>query len=152
MTSFHSKQYPKSRNKLAISQEYAMQYYAGINVVIMVYVMLSVVSGNTDMNLLWGVLIAEVVAVVVGNWLGQSLLQRTWAEIFFVGEHFSLISVGEILDKPNNHAFPLRLANPFLDPDQDKVTFHFNDQVITLRRKDWEEFDLIVDYLYSRTF
>lgn len=151
MTSFHSKHYPTSRNKLVVGQEFAMRYYAGFNVVIMVYVLLSIVSGGASLSLLWTVLIAEAVALGIGNLLGQSSLQRTFAEIFFVGDHFSLISVGEILDKPKNHAFPLRLANPFLDPEQDKITIHFNDQVITLYRKDWEEFDLIVDYLYAHT-
>jgi hypothetical protein len=152
MTSFHSKHYPKSRNKLRITQEYAMGYYAGLNVIIMVYVMLAMVQNGASLSLLWTVVIAEAVALGIGNVLGRSSLQRTYAVIFFEGDHFSLISVAEILDKPKNHAFPLRLASPFLDPDQDKITIHFNDQVVTLRRKDWEEFDLIVDYLYSRTF
>ena len=75
---------------------------------------------------------------------------RNYAEIFFVGDHFSLISVYEVITERKNHAFPMMYASPSLDPEQDKLSFHFNDQVITLHRKDWEEFDLIVDYMFAR--
>ncbi len=82
--------------------------------------------------------------------LAQAKLKNTYAEIFFVNEHFSLISVHEILNEQQNHAYPLLYANPSYDPNQEQLTLHFNDQVITLKRADWEDFDLIANWLYSR--
>lgn len=152
MTSFQSKLYPRSRNSLLISQEYAMRYYGGLNMIIMLGILVKVVSGGFGgQSMIWAVVIAEIIAIGLGNLMAYSKLHRSYAEIFFVNEHFSLISVHDILFKKENHAFPLRYANP-AQPDEDTLTIHFNDQVITLKRENWEEFDLIRDYLYSRQY
>ena len=151
MTSFQSKLYPRSRNSLLISQEYAMRYYAGLNIIIMLGVLVKVVSGGLGSGLLWGIVIAEAVAIGLGNLMAYAKMHRSYAQIFFVNDHFSLISVYDILFKKENHAFPLRYANPSMS-DEDTLTFHFNDQVLSLKRENWEEFDLIRDYLYSRQY
>ncbi len=152
MTSFHSKKYPQSRNGLVVLQSYAMQYFAGFNIIIMLGALLRIVSQGPESTLLWWVLIGEVIAVGMSNLLSYASLKRTQAEIFFVNEHFSLISVYEILFKRENNAFPTRYANPQLSGDQQSLTIHFNDQLITLKREDWAEFDLIRDYFYAKQF
>ncbi|MEO0581836.1 MAG: hypothetical protein AAF135_06425 [Bacteroidota bacterium] len=150
MTSFRSKLYPTSTNRVRVVQESSMQYYAGLNVLIMLYVIAAISTGDFSFNLLWQVVIMEVIAVGLGNMLGRARLHRNYAEIFFVGDHFSLISVYEVVTERKNHAFPMMYASPSMNPEGDQLTFHFNDQVITLRRKDWEEFDLIADYMFAR--
>ncbi|MEZ4825237.1 MAG: hypothetical protein R3C61_02930 [Bacteroidia bacterium] len=150
MTSFQSAHYPKSRNGLLVLQEYAMQYYGAINVLLMLAVMVRVYAGH-GYSVLWLAIVGEVVALVLGNLLAYGKLRRTIAEIFFVNDHFSMISVYEILFKGENNAFPLIYANPDM-LNEDTVSVHFNDQIITLHRKDWEEFDLVRDYLFSRQF
>jgi len=150
MVSFRSKYFPSSRNRLVITQEYAMQYYAAFNMIIMLGVLVKVVSGGWGASLIWPVVIAEAVAIGLGNLLASAKLKRSYAEIFFIEDHFSLISVYEILNKRENEAFPMVYASPSFDPSGDRLTLHFHDQVITLYRKDWEDFDLIYDWLYSR--
>ncbi|MEO0470664.1 MAG: hypothetical protein AAF206_13645 [Bacteroidota bacterium] len=150
MTSFQSKYYPKTRNGLRVLQEHAMQYYAAFNLVIMVGVLVNVISGGGGFPMLWAVVIAEIFAVAVGTLLAYVQLRKRYAQIFFVNEHFSLISVYEILFQRENNAFPLIYASPSLNAEQDQLTIHFNDQVITLHRDDWEDFDLIRDWLFSR--
>ncbi len=152
MTSFHSKHFPNSKNGLLVLQGFAMQYIGGFNVVLMLGILVKVVSQGAGLNILWIAVIGEIIAVGLGNLLAYAKLKKTYAQIFFVNEHFSLISVYEILFKRENNAFPLRYANPRLDGEQNILTIHFNDQIITLRREDWEEFDLIRDYLFSRQF
>lgn len=152
MVSFRSKHYPKSRNSLLISQEYAMQYYAAFNVILMLGVLVKVIAGGMPTGLIWWVVIGEAAAIGLGNLLAQARLRRSYAEIFFVENHFSLISVYEILHGRQQEAFPMLYANPALSPDEDTITIHFHDQVINLYRKDWEDedFDLIYDWFYSR--
>lgn len=150
MTSFQSKNFPTSKNGILVLQGFAMQYIAGFNVVLMLGILVKVVSQGAGMDILWIAVIGELIAVGLGNLLAYAKLKKAYAQIFFVNEHFSLISVYEILFKRENNAFPLRYANPRLDGEQNIMTIHFNDQIITLRREDWEEFDLIRDYLFSR--
>ncbi|MEZ4773058.1 MAG: hypothetical protein R3D00_07740 [Bacteroidia bacterium] len=151
MTSFQSHQYPRSRNGIVILQEYAMQYYGAINAILMLAIMVRVAAGSSGQSILWIAIAGEVIALVIGNLLAYGKLRRTIAEIFFVNDHFSMISVYEILFKGENNAFPLVYANPDM-LNEDTVSVHFNDQIITLHRKDWEEFDLIRDYLFSRQY
>lgn len=127
-----------------------MQYYAAFNVVIMLAVLVQVATQGFAPESLWIVLVAEAIALGMGNLLAQAKLKNTYAEIFFVNEHFSLISVHEILNEQQNHAYPLLYANPAYDPEREQLTLHFNDQVVTLKREDWDDFDLIANWLYSR--
>jgi hypothetical protein len=152
VTSFHSKKYPSSRNGLLVLQGYAMNYFAGINLVLMLGILVRIVSHGAESSLIWWAIVGEAFAVAMGNLLAYAKLKRTYAEIFFVNEHFSLISVYEILFKRENNAFPTRYANPSLTADQETLTIHFNDQIITLKRQDWDEFDLIRDYFYAKQF
>ncbi|MDX2249659.1 MAG: hypothetical protein SF052_22945 [Bacteroidia bacterium] len=151
MTSFQSNHYPKSRNGVAVLQEYAMQYYGALNLILMLAVIVKVYAGGYGQSVLWLAVIGEVAALGLGNLLAYGKLRRTIAEIFFVNDHFSMISVYEILFKGENNAFPLIYANPDM-LNEDTVSIHFNDQILTLYRKDWEEFDLIRDYLFSRQY
>jgi hypothetical protein len=150
MVSFRSRHFPSSNNALLITQEYAMRYYALFNVILMLGILVKVASGDLGLSLLWPVLIGEAIAVGLGNLLAVAKLKRSYAEIFFVEEHFSLLSVYEILHGRDYQAFPMVYAAPALDPDGEKLTIHYHDQVVTLYRQDWEEFDLVCDWLFSR--
>lgn len=127
-----------------------MQYYAGLTMLILLGAMLGILSGRAGVGLLWGVGLAEAAAVGLGNLLAYGKLQRTIAEIFFVGEQFTIISVYEIIHEKPQQAFPLAYANPRISPDRSRVTIHYHDRVMVLRREDWEEFDLICEWLFSR--
>ena len=152
MVSFRSRRYPSSGNPLLVTQEYAMQYYAAFNIVLMLGVMAKVVAGGMPAYLIWWVVGWEALAIGLGNVLAQARLKRSYAEIFFVEEHFSLISIHEILHGREHEAFPMLYANPALSPDGDTITIHFHDLVVNLHRRDWEDedFDLIYDWFYSR--
>lgn len=129
-----------------------MQYYAAFNIVLMLGVLAKVVTGGMPEGLVWWVVGVEAAAIGIGNMLAQARLRRSYAEIFFVEEHFSLISVYEILNGRQHEAFPMLYANPVISPDGDTITIHFHDQVINLYRRHWEDedFDLIYDWFYSR--
>lgn len=127
-----------------IAQEYAMQYYAILMLFVMAAVMLKVYVGQNP--IWWGVL-GTAAALGLGNLMAYVSMNRNYAEIFFVNEHFSLITVHEILNEKKNTAFPLHYANP--QRIGEEITLHFNDQIITLKAEDWEEFDLIWSWLNS---
>ena len=127
-----------------IVQEYAMQYYAILMLFVMAAVMLKVYVGQ---NPLWWGIFGTAAAIGLGNIMAYVNLNRNYAEIFFVNEHFSLISVHEILNEKKNDAFPLHYANA--QRIEDEITLHFNDQIVTLKAEDWEEFDLIWSWLNS---
>ena len=78
MTSFRSKKYPASTNKVRITQESAMQYYAAFNVMIMLYVVAAISTGDFSLDLLWQVLIAEGLAVWLGNLLGTATMPKSF--------------------------------------------------------------------------
>ena len=149
MTRFHSRHYPRSRNALLVSQEYAMQYYGAFNLLIMTAVIAKVYTGGGGSALIWAVVIAEVVALVLGNLLAYGSLRRRYAEVYFVEKQFSLISVYDILYEQQAEVFPLPYANPTLSGDRDRLTLHFTDQVVTLKREDWEDFDTIIGWMQS---
>ena len=46
MTSFKSQNYPKSKNGLLVMQEYAMQYYAAFNLILMLAIITRVYTGG----------------------------------------------------------------------------------------------------------
>ncbi|MEL6674270.1 MAG: hypothetical protein AAFR61_18835 [Bacteroidota bacterium] len=147
MTSFRSKHYPKSSRRFAVVQDAAMQYFGAFNIVIMLVVLLNISQGSFGNSLLWTVIIAEILALVLGLMMAYVQLRKRYAEIFFVNQHFSLISVYDIVYEQKQEAFPLAYANPQFSFEQDKITFHYHDQIITLRREDWEDFDLIMGWM-----
>lgn len=138
MTKFRSIHFPRSSNGMMLLQESAMQYYAYFALVVMIGVMLKVYVGQ---SILWFGIIGMVVAIVLGNMMAYIKLKKSIAEIFFLQDHFSLISVYEILFGAENKVFPLRYANP--QRTEAGISLHFDDQIITLKEEDWEDFDLI---------
>jgi len=153
MTNFKSKHYPKSSNGVLIMQEYAMQYYAGINMLIILGVLLKLYGTYGSGSLLYFVLGGEVLALVLGNVLAYGSMRRNYAELFFLKDHFSAISVYDMLFSQDKEptAFPLVYANAHMDSEEKKLSFTFNDQIITLRKENWEEFDLIYNYFIAKT-
>ncbi|MEM6261185.1 MAG: hypothetical protein AAGI38_01660 [Bacteroidota bacterium] len=144
MTRFRSVHYPETNNGFMLSQEYAMRYYAIFSLIVMVGVLVLISSGKP---VLWFALIGEGIALVIANAAAQVSLRKRYAELFFVNQHISLISVQEILSPGENFAFPLMYTNP--TRSENEITIHFNDQIVTLKREDWEDFDLIWDWLTS---
>ncbi|TAE47034.1 MAG: hypothetical protein EAZ89_18850 [Bacteroidetes bacterium] len=150
MKSFRSRNYPRSSNALLVGQEFAMQYYAALTLIIMLGLMVRVVSGGVDYQLLLWALGAEVLAVLLGNALSNAKMRRTLAEIFFVKEHFSLISVYDILHKKESHVFPLAYASARRSADGKTLSLHYHDQILTLNEADWgEDFEEVCSWLFS---
>lgn len=147
MTSFRSRFYPQSTNAFLLRQESSLQIYAGLAAVLMLGIMVMVVSGKSPVVLLTFSLVGVVLAILMGNSLGGVKLKRTPAEIFFLESHFSLISVQAILNEETEDPFPLMYANASTNGQVLQFTYH--DQVMTLKREDWEEFDLICQWMQA---
>ncbi|RMG27363.1 MAG: hypothetical protein D6730_07350 [Bacteroidetes bacterium] len=126
---------------MLILQEQAIYYYAIFSLVVMVGVMLKIYFGH---DVLWFGVIGFALAIALGNMMAYIKLHKSIAEVFFVQDHFSLISVYEILFGSQNQAFPLRYANP--QRDANGISVHYNDQIIYLKEEDWEDFDLIWEW------
>ena len=150
MTNFRSSFFPRSSNRLLISQEYAMQYYAGLNMIIMLGILVKVISAGMGIGsgMILAIVLAELAAVGIGNLMAYAKMRRNIAEILFINDHFSLISVYEVLDENKPKAFPMIYANASMI-SEDTISLHFNDQVVNLKRENWEEFDLLCEYLFA---
>ena len=145
MASFRSAHYPRTKNTLLITQEYAMRYYLVLMFIVMV---IAVIRSYKDKEMIIFGIIALVVSVLLGNLLAHVKLRRSVAEIFFVNDGFSIISVHDILHESPKRSFPLRFANP--TRTQDQIQFHFEDQIMHIKREDWpEEFELIWTWFIS---
>ena len=147
-SSFKSRHFPANANRFAHQQSVAMRYYAGIALVIMMAVVVTISQGSGGQQFALFVALAAGIGVFIANALAQASLRRTYAQIQFVGDHFSLISVHDVLSQNDNHAFPLRYANPSR-MGADRIQLHYSDQVITLVRDDWEDFDIIWSWLVA---
>lgn len=123
-----------------------MYYYAIFSSLVIAGVMMRMFSGKP---ILWFAVLGFAVAVGLGNLMAYVGLRKKIAAIFFLNEHFSLISVYEILykEEEEHHVFPRIYANPRREGDQ--ITVHYHDQIITLKSEDWEDFDLIWNHLTS---
>jgi predicted membrane protein len=145
MGSFRSGHYPRNTNAFVITQEYAMRYYF----VLMFIAMLgAVIRTYKQKEMLIFTIIAGALVLLLGNMMAHVRLRRDIAEIFFVNDGFSIISVHDILHKSPKRSFPLKWANP--TRTQDEIQFHFEDQIMTLKREDWgSEFDLIWNWFLS---
>lgn len=145
MTSFRSNHYPRSTNTLMITQEYAGRYYVVMGFIVLLGAM---IRSYKDREMILFSIIALVVSFLLGNLFAQVKMRRSIAEIFFVNDGFSIISVHDILHKSPKRSFPLKFANP--TRTEDKIQFHFEDQIMVLQREDWgEEFDLIWNWFIS---
>lgn len=139
---FRSKFFPSSGNRFAVLQEYAMQYYAIFVMTVMIFV---VVRIYYQQEVFWIGTVGGLLAVAVANMFAYVKMQRKIAEIFFVNDSFSIISVADIVYEQELKNFPLRFANPTRNGDT--IQIHFTDQILTLKREDWDEFDLVWDWL-----
>lgn len=146
MISFKSTHYPRTGNAVVVSQEYALRYYIIFTSVVIVGVMIKIHYGQP---IFWFAMIGMALALLLGNIWANIQLNRKVAEIFFVGDSYSLITIHEIVHKKPNRSFPLRLANPSRVGDE--IHLHFLDQVIILKKEDWEDFELIWNWLQNPT-
>jgi hypothetical protein len=137
--SFRSQHYPRSTNTLLVTQEYAGRYYFVLLFIVMIG---AVIRSYNNKEMILFSIIALILSVLLGNLFGQVKLRRSIAEIFFVNDGFSIISVHDILHKSPKRSFPLKFANP--TRTENAIQFHFEDQILQLKREDWgDEFDLI---------
>jgi hypothetical protein len=149
MKSFRSHHYPRSGNAFLVRQEYAMQYYGVLNILLMAGLLLYLLSGSRGLSLVFWAIGGELAAIALANMFTSVRLHRTYAEIFFLKDHFSLISVNEILSGRKNEAFPLRFAQARVSGDRSQISLHFGDEIVELKREDWEDFDGIIEsFLY----
>lgn len=147
MTSFRSQHYPRSKNTFMVTQEYAGRYYMVLMLIVLIG---AVIRTYKDRDMIIYSIAALVVCVLLGNLFAQVKMRRSIAEIFFVNDGFSIISVHDILHQSPKRSFPLKFANP--TRSNDVIQFHFEDQILTLRREDWgDEFDLIWNWFISGT-
>lgn len=145
MASFRSEHYPRSKNTLLVTQEYAGRFYL---VLVFIVLIAAVIRSYKDKEMIVFSIVALVLCLILGNLFAQVKMRRSIAEIFFVNDGFSIISVHDILHQSPKRSFPLKFANP--TRTQDEIQFHFEDQILTLRREDWgEEFDLIWNWFIS---
>lgn len=140
--SFRSRHYPTAKSTFFVTQEYAMRYYAILAMILMIGVMLRVYA-KLDI-VIFGIVGAGL-CLLLGNLFAQVQLKRKIAEIFFVNDGFSIISIHDILHQSPKRSFPLRFANPTRSDDM--IQFHFEDQILQIKKEDWgEEFELIWDW------
>ncbi len=144
MTSFRSKHYPGSGKSFLILQEYAMRYYGILTGIVM---MLVVLRYYFQKDIFWVAIIGESLALLVGNMLAYANLRRRIAEVLFVADSISVISMYDLLYRQPQKSFPLRLANPVRV--NEGIQIHYKDQIITLASKDWDEIDVIWEWLTS---
>lgn len=146
MMSFRSSNYPRSSQAFRVTQEYAMRYYAIFFFLVMAVVVIRLEQGhNTQDTVLFG-LIGTMVAILLGNLMARVQLKRKIAEIFFVNDGFSVISIYDIVHQTPKRSFPLKFANP--TREEDRIQFHFEDQIMHIKKEDWgDEFDLIWNWL-----
>lgn len=148
MASFRSAHYPTGRSTFVITQEYAMRYYLTLLFIVLVIGVIRSSKGFEVRDMTIFVAVSVLVSLFIGNVLAKAKLRRSIAEIFFVNDGFSIISVHDILHQSPKRSFPLKFANP--RRTQDEIEFHWEDQIMTLRREDWgDEFDLIWNWLIS---
>ena len=147
MTSFRSQHYPRSKNTFMVTQEYAGRYYMVLMLIVLIG---AVIRTYKDRDMVIYSIAALVICILLGNLFAQVKMRRSIAEIFFVNDGFSIISVHDILHQSPKRSFPLKFANP--TRSNDIIQFHFEDQILTLRREDWgDEFDLIWNWFISGT-
>jgi hypothetical protein len=127
-----------------VVQEYAMSYYAGLSFIVMLGAVLRINAGK---DILLFALIGEGVAIFLGNVLSTAAMKRKIAEVLFVSESFSLISVHDLVYKSPPLSFPLKFANPVRMGDTIQV--HYLDQVLTLKKEDFDDFDLIWNWFLA---
>lgn len=141
MNSYKSHQYPTTRNPILMLQEKAMFYYAVFCGGMLAGLMLLMQSGVSSWISLIYAIAGLLISVGLGNVFAAVKLKKTYAQIFFVGENVSLISVYDILFPGDRPAFPLRFTNPLRS--ESVLSFHFKDQIIVLKKEDWDDFESI---------
>jgi hypothetical protein len=145
MNSFKSRFYPGKRKKWLIFQEQAMIQFGRLSMVVMLLTLLRVFK-HQDIFLF--ALVGFALALVAGNLMAVVSMRRQIAEVFFLQEHFAVLSVWEVLFSKETKTFPLELSN--FSREENAASFHYFDRIIVLKAGDWEAFDLICSHLSYR--
>lgn len=139
---FRSGNYPKSSSGFAVLQEYAMTYYAIFVMSVMIFVVARIYY---QQSVFWIGVIGGLGAVFLANMFAYVRMHRKVAEILFVNDNFSVISVYDIVFAGELTNFPLRFANPARMSEG--IQIHYTDQIIMLKREEWEDLDVIWTWL-----
>ena len=142
MTNFKSKYYPHTAQKIVVIQEYALRYYATFFTLFMIFILLRIMSGK---EIILESLLGAAGSIILGNIFAYGSMKRRIAEIFFVNDSFTVVSVHDILYTKPGQSFPLRMANPFRSGSE--IQFTYGDQIMRIQQEDWEGFDVIWQWL-----
>lgn len=119
-----------------------MQYYAAFAAILILGIMTAVVSGAAEIPLLVGGLVGLLASAGLANVLAGVKLRNSYAQIFFLDDHISVLSVYDILYSNQPHAFPLQYTNP--QRSGELIQIHYGDQILSLKQEDWgEDFEQI---------
>lgn len=115
-----------------------MRFYAIFNIPVLVGVLLLM---QAHREVLWFGIGGEIAAILLANGAASVSMNRRIAEIFFLNENFTVLTVGDLLYDKEKKPFPLRFANPVRQGD--KIQFHFTDNILQIQKEDWPEFELL---------
>jgi hypothetical protein len=148
MKHFRSSHYPSNTRRFLVLQELALRYYGIFSVFIMIGVLAMLSAKQPGDVMFWFVMIGMFFGLILGNMMAYVKMRKSWAEIFFVGNSFTLLSAYDILYGAEPFNFPIAYANPNRNSRKpDEIHLHYGDQIVVLHRKDWEDFDLIWAWL-----
>lgn len=145
MNSFKSKHYPNRKSKWLIFQEKAMIHFGRLSMIVMLLTLLRVFRNQ---EILLFAVIGFSISLALANLMAIVSMRRQVAEIFFLQEHFAMLSVWDVLFTRESKTFPLELTN--FSREENQASFHYFDRVVVLKPQDWDAFDLICSYLSHR--
>lgn len=146
MDSFRSRHYPLKKKRWRIFQEQAMRHYAILASIVMLITLVRMVQHK---EILMFTLLGLAIGLGIANLMAVVSLRRQVAEVFILQEHFAVLSVYDILFEQETRSFPLIMASPARENDH--LSFHYFDRIITLKAGDWENFDLLSTHLIWRS-
>lgn len=145
MNSFRSRYYPGKKKKWLIFQEMAMLHFGRLGMLVMLLTLLRVFRHQ---DILTFSVSGFALALALSNLLAVVSLRRQVAEVFFLQDHFAVLTAWEVLFSRETRTFPLELAN--LAREEKQASFHYFDRIIVLKSQDWEAFELICSHLSHR--
>lgn len=86
---------------------------------------------------------AFIPCILLCNYLASVNMKGTWAELYFVGDTFTLLSVHDVLnaEAAGQRSFPISMSNP----NEHKKELHiaYGDFIARLDPEDWEDFEAL---------
>ena len=115
---------------------------------LLVYMLALGLRLNQNAELLWFSIISLGVVMLLAYFAASYSLHTKWARLRIRGNAIYLYSVDDCLQKEQiAEPFPLNYVS--LSRSDDGVQLHYHDQVVTLKREDWPEFQDMVRTIQS---